>query len=205
MFFVFDGIDGAGKSTQLLRFVEWLKRQKFDVVTCKDPGSTKLGEQLRALLLGNHDISISNQTETMMFVTARSQLVDEIVRPALEAGKVVVLDRYILSTLVYQGYAGETNLEDIEVLNRVATKQLKPDLTFLLDVPVEVSLERLGASLDRMESRGPDYLQQVREGFLEEAQKDSTSIRVIDATANVDSIEQTICGYAETFLKQKID
>ena len=105
MFIVFEGVDGAGKTTQLTQLVRWLEQRDISVVTCKDPGSTALGEQLRSILLGSADTPISMRTEMMMFTTARTQLVDEIVRPALAAGKTVVLDRYIYSTIVYQGHA----------------------------------------------------------------------------------------------------
>ena len=101
MFIVFEGVDGAGKTTQLTQLVKWLEQRGTSVVTCKDPGSTKLGEELRSILLNSVDTPISMRAEMMLFTTARTQLVDEIVRPALAAGKTVVLDRYIYSCLLY--------------------------------------------------------------------------------------------------------
>ena len=108
MFIVFEGVDGAGKTTQLTQLVKWLEQRGTSVVTCKDPGSTKLGEALRSILLNSVDTPISMRAEMMLFTTARAQLVNEIVRPALAAGKTVVLDRYIYSTIVYQGHAGDS-------------------------------------------------------------------------------------------------
>jgi dTMP kinase len=192
MFFVFDGVDGAGKSTQLDRFVQWLRDQGRDVVTCKDPGSTELGERIRSVLLGDHEIPISMQAEMMLFTTARTQLIEQIVKPALESGKTVVLDRYIFSTVVYQGHAGDLAPDDIWTVNRIATNGTMPDVTFILDVPVNIAMKRLGDSLDRMESRGSEYFERVRTGFLAEAERWPDTVDVIDATKSEDDIESEI-------------
>lgn len=200
MFFVFEGVDGAGKSTQLDMFVQWLRELGHSVVTCKDPGSTELGEQLRAILLGQHDTPISMRAEMMMFTTARTQLVEEIIRPALDAGKTVVLDRYIFSTIVYQGYAGNLNPEDIRKVNFVATGGLRPDATFILDIPVDVAMTRLGDTLDRMESRGADYLQKVRDGFRLESEHWPSGVELIDANTDIDSLHQSIRQSAKPYL-----
>lgn len=200
MFFVFDGVDGAGKSTQLEMFVQWLTESGHDVVTCKDPGSTELGERLRAILLGKHEIEISIRTEMMLFTTARTELIQQIVNPALAAGKTIVLDRYILSTIVYQGHAGKLDPDELRTINEIATNGVTPDLTFILDVPVEIAMKRLGSSLDRMESRGPEYLDRVRHGYLAEAKRAPASVEVIDATRTPDMIQADIRSIAQEFL-----
>jgi dTMP kinase len=206
MFFVFDGIDGAGKSTQLTRFVGWLQSQGHDVVTCKDPGSTELGDQLRELLLRENkshpDTPIHILTEMMMFTTARTQLVQQIINPALAAGKTVVLDRYILSTVVYQGHAGDLNPDDIWTVNRIATAGRMPDATFVLDLDVETAISRLGSSLDRMESRGSVYFEKVRAGFLAEAERWPTKVEVINASQSQDEIQAEICELAMGYLRR---
>ena len=202
MFFVFDGVDGAGKSTQLERFVQWLRDQGRDVVTCKDPGSTELGERIRSVLLGDHEIPISMRAEMMLFTTARTQLIEQIVKPALESGKTVVLDRYIFSTVVYQGHAGNLTPDDIWTVNRIATHGTMPDVTFILDVPVDIAMKRLGDSLDRMESRGSEYFQRVRKGFLAEAERWPDTVDVIDATATEDEIEAAIQKLAMGYIKR---
>ena len=201
MFIVFEGVDGAGKTTQLNSLVQWLRQRQHDVVTCKDPGSTALGEQLRAILLGKHETPISMRAEMMLFTTARTQLVDEIVRPALDRGQTVVLDRYLFSTVVYQGYAGHLDAEDIRKVNHVATAGLMPDLTFILDLPLETALQRLGSSLDRMESRGPEYLKRVREGFQQEASRWPTGVELVDADRSSEAIAREI----ETLTQQYLD
>jgi dTMP kinase len=203
MFFVFDGVDGAGKSTQLELFVQWLRDAGHDVVTCKDPGSTELGETLRKILLGKHEIAISNRAEMMLFTTARTQLIEEIVKPALASQKTVVLDRYIFSTVVYQGHAGDLDPEAIWSVNRIATNGVMPDATFILDVPVEVAFERMGDTLDRMESRGATYLNRVREGFLAEAERWPDRVDVLDATRSPDEIQTEIRAAASAYLARK--
>ena len=203
MFFVFEGVDGAGKSTQLEHLVRWLQRQGHDVVVGQDPGSTGLGTRLRELLLGNHDLPISMVAEMMLFTTARAQLVEELVRPALAAGKTVVLDRYVFSTVVYQGYAGNLDPEDIRRVNQIATGGLLPDLTLILDIPVAAAVQRLGEALDRMESRGEDYLNRVREGFQLEAERWPQGVERIGANRAADEIAADIQQYASDAIARK--
>ena len=205
MFFVFDGVDGAGKTTQLEMFVQWLGDQGHDVVTCKDPGSTVLGERLRSVLLGDHQMPISMRAEMMLFTTARTQLVQEIVKPALESGKTVVLDRYVFSTVVYQGHAGDLDPEEIWSINRIATENVFPDVTFILDVPVEVAVKRLGDTLDRMESRGNEYFEKVRKGFIEEAERWPDGVDLIDATKTPDEIQSDIRRLAARYIASNPD
>ncbi len=197
MFIVFDGLDGGGKSTQLELLAQWFRRQHKSVVVAKDPGSTELGEQIRSILLGKHDTPIDIRAEMMLFTTARTQLVEQIVRPALARNEIVLLDRYILSTVVYQGYAGELDPEELWTINQIATQNLMPDLTFVFDLPVEVSMTRLGSSLDRMESRGEEYFRRVRAGFLAEAQKSPLQICVIDARQSVAEVQAAVIGRVE--------
>ena len=203
MFIVFEGVDGAGKTTQLTQLVKWLEQRGTHVVTCKDPGSTKLGEELRSILLSSVDTPISMRAEMMLFTTARTQLVDEIVRPALAAGKTVVLDRYIYSTIVYQGHAGNLSTDDIRQVNHIATEGLKPDLTFVIDLPVEVSMQRLGDSLDRMESRGQEYFKKVRAGFIAEAERSPKSIELIDGNRPPEEIQAELQTITKRYLQDR--
>lgn len=201
MFFVFDGVDGSGKTTQLKRFARWLEQRGCPVIACKDPGTTELGEKLREILLSKSETPIHMRSEMMMFTTARTQLVEQVIRPALADGKTVILDRYVLSTVVYQGHAGNLNAESIRVVNEIAVDGLWPNHTFILDVPTEVALERLGNDLDRLESRGHTYLEKVRSGFLAESNNQS-SISVIDGTMDPDSIESSIRAIAEPLIAE---
>ena len=138
-----------------------------------------------------------------MFTTARTQLIQQIVKPALAAEQTVVLDRYLLSTVVYQGHAGDLDPDELRTINRIATENCMPDLTFILDLPVDVAMPRLGSSLDRMESRGADYMQQVRDGYLLEANRFPQAIAVIDANREIEDIQTDIRKQAERMMNQK--
>lgn len=182
MFIVFDGVDGAGKSTQLRLAAERLAAAGLTVRGCSDPGSTALGKRLREILLGRHETPVGMRGEMLLFMAARAQLVDEIIRPALDRGEVVLCDRYSIATSVYQGHAGGLPLDEIRAVNRVATGGLWPDLTFLYDLPVDMAMARIGLrELDRLESRGTAYLERVRDGFLAESRHWPRGVEVIDA------------------------
>ena len=195
MLFVFDGIDGGGKSTQIDLLRAYLQTKKKTIV-CKDPGSTQLGEALRDLLLSKGETTIDMRSEMMLFSTARTQLVQEIVKPALADGNFVILDRFVMSTIVYQGHAGKLKPEDIRMVNDFATDGLRPDHTFVLDIPVDVAMKRLGDTRDRMESRGIEYFSAVRSGFLTEAQS-CPKCTIVDATQTVDQIADSIKSVVE--------
>jgi dTMP kinase len=203
MFFVFEGIDGAGKSTQLNRFNGWLESMGHEVITCADPGSTEVGEALRAILLAKHSMPIHMRTEMMLFTAARTQLVEEIIKPALAAEKTVVLDRYLWSTVVYQGHASDLSSDSIWQVNRIATDGLMPDATFVLDLPVDTAMERIGKSLDRMESRGTEYMQKVRDGFLTEAKRFPDQVFVVDASQHPDHVAQEIQTVAQKLIDDR--
>lgn len=193
MFFSFDGIDGAGKSTQISQFCTWLEERGLDVVTCRDPGSTSLGERIRELLLHSDDQTpIGRRAEMLLYMAARAQMVDEIIRPALEAGKTVVSDRYVLANLVYQGHAGGLEIETIRTVGSVATAGISPNATFVLDLSPEAADRRLNRTLDRMERQGADYRLRLRDGFLNEAARPGSKIYVIDADRAPDAVQADI-------------
>lgn len=181
-FFVFDGMDGAGKTTQLKLLGEWLDELGNDVLSLSDPGSTDLGTRMRELLLGHHEIAIGQRSELLMFLTARAQLVEELIRPALASGKTVLCDRYIYSTVVYQGHAADIDPDVVWRMNLFAVDGLLPDLTFLFEVDAETAARRLGATLDRMESRGPEFYERLRRGFIAESERNSDGVLLIDGT-----------------------
>lgn len=202
MFFTFDGIDGAGKSTQLNLFVSWLSERGSDVVTCRDPGTTQLGEAVRSILLGA-DYRIDYRAEMLLYMACRAQLVDEFIRPALAQHKVVVSDRYLLANVVYQGSAGGLDPDTIWQVGEIATELLMPDLTFVLDLDPEVAAERLGDQRDRMEARGLDYFEKVRQGFVEQAQRHPDNNIVVDASKSVEEIQQQIRSATEAKMSQR--
>jgi dTMP kinase len=193
MFLSLDGIDGVGKSTQMRLLVEWLEAQGHRVVTCRDPGSTPLGESLRELLLhSGEDRHIGPRAEMLMYMAARAQLVDEVIRPALDDGAVVVSDRYLMANLVYQAHAGGLPREAVAAVGAIATDGVMPDRVFLLDLDPEAADERRGREPDRMESRGAEYRRRLRDGFLVEAKLDPQRVTVIDATQSIEAIHAAI-------------
>lgn len=201
IFFSFDGIDGGGKSTQLKLFCEWLAENGVDSVVCRDPGSTALGEQVREILLASDESTpIAPRCEMLLYMAARAQLVDEVIRPVLASGRTVVSDRYLLANVVYQGHAGGLPVEAVRRVGAVAVDGITPDCTFLLDIEPDVALQRLGRRLDRIENRGDAYRERLRNGFLVEAAEMGDSIHVIDADREIDAIQSEIRSIAAPLL-----
>jgi dTMP kinase len=194
MFITLDGGDGCGKSTQIKHLTAYLQSLHRQTVVCCDPGSTPLGDAVRDILLHRQELAVADLTEMFLFMAARSQLVSEVIRPALAAGKDVVSDRFLLSTYVYQGYAGGVPAEALEAAGRIAVGETLPDLGIVLDIPYEVAVERLGkrSKPDRMERKGAEYHRRVREGFLKCAAAEPNRYVVIDAAPPADEVAKTI-------------
>lgn len=202
MFFSFDGIDGVGKSTQLRLFIDSMRAGRHEVVDCRDPGSTAVGDAIREILLhGGDAMPIGRRCEMLLYMAARAQLVDEVIRPALAAGKIVVSDRYLLANIVYQGHAGGLDVETVRAVGRVAVDGVLPDCTFLLDMPPDAADRRLQRARDRMENQGEDYRRRLREGFLAEAARPENHIHVIDAGRPTEIVQAEIWRIAEPLLK----
>jgi dTMP kinase len=192
MFLSIDGGDGTGKSTQAALLCEWLRGRGHDVAACRDPGSTPLGEAVRGLLLDRHDLAIDRRSEMLLYMAARAQLVEEVIRPALAAGRTVVSDRYLLANVVYQGHGGGLDVETLWDVGRVATGGLMPDLTVVLDMPSEAAAARLERQLDRMEQQGDAFHARVRDGFLAEAARDPSRMVVVNAGRPVAEVQADI-------------
>jgi len=200
MFFSIEGGDGAGKSTQQELFCAWLVEQGHQVVACRDPGSTRLGESVRAILLDRHDLEIHRRAEMLLYMAARAQLAEQVIRPALEQGKTVVSDRYLLSNVVYQGHAGGLDVATLWEVGRIATGGLMPARTFVLDLPADAAAARIRRPMDRMEEQGAAFHARVREGFLREAARRPGEIVVIDAARRVDEVQAALRRAAGEFL-----
>lgn len=202
LFFSFDGIDGVGKTTQLTLLCQWLSEIGHEVVACRDPGSTALGEAVRKILLDSQTTPIGRRSEMLLYMAARAQLVDEVISPALAAGKTVVSDRYLLANVVYQGHAGGLDVGELWNIGRAATGGRMPDLTILLDMPVEAALRRLDRDLDRMERQTKEFRERLREGFLAEATQRPNEIVVIDADQPVNTVQTDIRTAAERIIRR---
>jgi dTMP kinase len=190
-FISLDGLDGTGKSTQCRLLADWLRAGGHAVTTCIDPGGTPLGGQLRALVL-HYRPDIDRMGEALLFMASRAQLVSEIIRPALESGQIVISDRFLLANVVYQGHAGGLDVERLWDIGRFATGGLEPDLTLVLDLPLEQAAARRGRPADRIESRDADYHARLRRGFLTEARRHPERIRIVDATPPLDTVQDAI-------------
>lgn len=208
MFIAFEGIDGSGKTTQARLLVDRLQSAGYDALLAHDPGTTPLGLHLRETLL-HGCLPIGPMAEMLLFNAARSQMLVEIIRPALAARKIVVADRYVMSTICYQGHGGGLCLNDVREACRIATGGLEADLTFVFDLPVEKSLGRCKNSLDRIESRGVEFFDRLRKGYREEAKralKLSRAGRIVgplDATCRPESIAEFVWEQVESMLAEK--
>jgi dTMP kinase len=191
-FFSLDGLDGTGKSTQCRLLADWLRARGYAVTACADPGGTAVGAVVRDLLL-HHRQDLALACEAFLFMASRAQLTAEVIRPALEAGRVVVADRFVLANVVYQGHAGGLDPDRLWEVGRLATGGLEPDLTLVLDLPVGQAAARRTGQADRLESRDPAYHERVRAGFLAEARRRPDRVRVLDASPPVEVVHEHIC------------
>jgi dTMP kinase len=220
LFLVLDGPDGGGKTTQTARLAAWLRALGKDVVSCRDPGGTPLGDRLRSILLDRGSVPISIRAEMLLYMASRAQLVEEVIAPALAAGRVVISDRYLLSNIVYQASAGGLMEEEISLVGTVATSGLFPDLTLVLDIAPADATARVGAARDRIEDRPLFYHERVRAGFLaaaagaNAAEADSAEagcpfypapIAFIDATADAETVFKHIQCQVERVLALGLD
>jgi dTMP kinase len=193
LFITFEGGEGSGKGVQTRALYRRLVRSKIPAILVHEPGSTPVGERMTRLLKWANDTNISPLTELMLFNASRAQLVDEVIRPALKEGKVVICDRYADSTTAYQGYGRGLDIKTIKHVNSIATGGLKPDLTVLLDIKPEHAFKRIESrQKDRFENEKKAFHQRVRKGFLTLAQEEPQRWLVIDASLPESELGQII-------------
>ncbi len=201
-FIVFEGPDGSGKTTQIKLLHRFLLDKGCDVVITREPGGTNISEAVRNILLDPKNSEMVARTEAFLYASARAQHVEELIVPALKAERIVLCDRFVDSTLAYQGYGRNLDIEFLSQLNYLATGGLKPDLTFLLDIPPEKAKNRIRStrdSEDRIELEAEDFHARVRDGFLEIAQ-DDRRYKVIDASVEIAEISKLIINEVERIL-----
>lgn len=191
LFITFEGADGSGKSTQLKLAGEYLQKTGSELISTRDPGGTPLGSRIREILL-HHDGKVADYCELFLYLADRAQHIDEKIIPALEEGKTVLCDRYVDSTLAYQGYARGLDKEEILMLNNIVAKGLMPDLTFVFEVSTETASQRVGKTKDRMESEAKEFHQKVREGFLDLAKQYPDRIKIIDANRTIEEVHADV-------------
>jgi dTMP kinase len=192
LFITFEGGEGCGKSTQSRLLLERLQQQNIPALLTHEPGGTPLGNELRKLLKRKRRSSISSRAEMFLFAASRAQLVAEVIRPALEEGKVVICDRFSHSTLVYQGYGRGLDLSTVETVNSLAIQNVEPDVTVFLNISPEQGLARKRSLKDRFEMENLSFHRRVRKGYLKVAAAEPDRWLVIDASLPKDKVAEII-------------
>jgi dTMP kinase len=193
VFITFEGVDGAGKSTQLKLLLEHLESLGTEYLFTREPGGTPMAERIRDILLTPAYSGMSVISEAFLFAAGRADHVNNVIRPALEAGKVVICDRYVDSSMVYQGYAGGMPLDLLSAINEMATGSLKPHRTIVLDLAPALARERRTAiAADRIEEKGEWFHQQVREAYQDLARAEPRRVKLVDASGSVESVQAHI-------------
>ncbi len=199
-FITLEGSEGSGKSTQAALILEYLKSKKLPAVLLREPGGVKISEGIRKVLLDVGNISMGDECETLLYMAARAQMVKEILEPELKSGKIILCDRFLDSTIAYQGYGNGIDIKTIEQLGRFATKDLVPDLTILFDIQPEKGLGRAGQKKDRIESRSLDYHNRVRAGYLALSKQYPSRIKVIKVDGSVEEIFKKVKAHIDILL-----
>jgi len=203
MFITFEGVDGSGKSTQARLLVEWLRGRGLETILVREPGGTPLGEKIRELLLSHKHVP-NERAEVLLYMASRAQLTEKIVIPTLKKKAIVVADRYADSSLVYQGMARKLGAEIVQKLNLFATYGVKPDITFLIDVPIYTALERLNSKKkDRLENEGIDFLERVAIAYKKLANEEPERFKIIDGCRTAEEIHLEIKAIVESALKSR--
>ena len=191
LFITFEGADGCGKTTQINLLNEYLKNKNYKTIVTLEPGGSDIGKQLRQILL-HHDGFVSKRAEVFMYLADRAQHVDAVIKKGVEENKIVLCDRHIDSSVAYQGYARGGDIEQINLLNELATGGYKPHLTFVFDVDSTIAQQRVGETKDRLEKEGLEFHKKVREGYLELAKKYPNRIKVIDSNKSIEEVFEQV-------------
>ena len=203
LFLVLDGTEGAGKSTQARLLEQRIIALGRETLLVRDPGTTRIGEQVRAILLDPAHAEMGMRCEMLLYMSARAQMMDQIIQPALGAGRVVICDRFVSSTLAYQLGGDGLTADEIRSVAQIAIRGRWPDLTILLDLPAEKSLARVKRAKDRIEQRPMSYHQQVRANYLAQAEADPRRYRVINADRSPDEVALDVGRAVEAAIRSR--
>jgi dTMP kinase len=208
MFITFEGPDGSGKSTQARQLAEYLQSRGEDVLLTREPGGTAIGDQIRNILHSHDNAAMAATTEFFLYNAARAQIVAEVIRPALAAGKVVLSDRFADSTVAYQGYGRQLDLNLVHRITDLATAGLKPDLTFFIDISVEEGLRRRkdghahGAEWNRMDSQSREFYERARRGYEELIRAEPARWVCVNGAKSVDTVQAELRKAVDLALEQ---
>lgn len=194
LFITMEGIDGAGKTTQINLLKNYFEEKGIEICVVREPGGTFISEQIRNIILDKKNTKMNEMTEALLYCASRAQLVNEIILPMLKKGSVVLCDRFLDSSLVYQGVARNLGIDIIKTINNIATSGLMPNITFYLDIEPDVSIKRKEKQkdLDRLESEKQDFYKKVYEGYKLLIEQEKDRIKCIDATLSIDNIHKEI-------------
>jgi len=201
-FITVEGIEGAGKTTCMQVVTDVIEQQGISAIHTREPGGTDLGEDLRNLLLGHKHTGMTDDAELLMMFAARAEHIAQKIKPALDAGNWVLCDRFTDATYAYQGYGRGVSLEKISGLENWVQGELRPDLTLLMDLPVEMGMERAGkrSAPDRFESEAWDFFERIRQGYLSIAAEQSSRVKVIDASQDLHDVQEKVRAAIEAFV-----
>lgn len=206
MLITFEGLDYSGKSTQIKLLADRLRRERHEVLVLREPGGTPVGESIRAILLDTKSSGMTPVGEFLLFSASRAQLVEQVIKPELAAGKVVICDRFYDSSTAYQGFGRGIPLEAIRTVNALATDRLTPDLTFFIDIPldeVERRIQERKEGKDRIESSGRAFYERVRAGYLHLASEEKR-FRVLEGMKSIEEIQADVWKTVEALLKEHV-
>jgi len=199
-FITFEGSECCGKSTQSKLLYEYLQEKGRETIFLREPGGTKVSEKIRHILLDNENKSLAAETELLLYMASRAQTVSEVIKPALSEGKIVICDRFLDSTVVYQGYGLGMDIKLIKILGDFATAGVKPDLTILLDLPVEEALNGIRREKDRIENRPLEYHRKVKNGYLALAKQEPERIKIVKLAEDKNETQNKIRVLVEKLL-----
>lgn len=211
-FITFEGIEGSGKTTQIRLLNDYLLSKGFKVVLTREPGGTEIGDRIREILLSPKSLRMHPTTELLLYEAARCQHIHEVIGPAIDLCNVVLCDRYADATTAYQGAARAIEMSTVETLHRIATENLNPDLTILLDCPVDKGLKhavrrneelKLSGSEDRFEREKREFHERVRQGYLDVAKREPDRVKVIDATDSIENVHKKVVKVVNEVLRKK--
>lgn len=201
VFITFEGSEGSGKSTQIDMVCRYLKAKKKSVLFVREPGGVKISEKIRTILLDARNVKMSSECETLLYMAARAQLVEEVIAPALKKGKTVLCDRFLDSTLAYQGYGNGVDIRTIKAIGKFATRSIKPDLTLFFDISAREGLARIkGRAKDRIERRTLHYHNKVRRGYAAIARQEPRRVKLIDGARSKEEIFDLVCGHVDRLM-----